>query len=384
MSSLRHWLYGFIPQPLNINFKEQLRASIGALLGLLLTSLLTLLLAGPGATLWLIAPMGASAVLLFAVPSSPLAQPWSILGGNILAAVIGVTCAQWISDISWAAAIAVAISIAGMFALRCLHPPSGAVALSAVLGGQAMQSYDFVLFPVAVNSLLLLLTALLYNNLTRRPYPHPARQKPDQHGLGTRNAMQRFGFSVQDLNHVLKAHNEFIDISPDDLENLFLETEMQVYRRKLGEITCADIMSAEVITAEFGTSLEEAWGLLRRHDIKALPVIDRARRVIGIVTQIDFMKDADLELYQGFEEKLKRFIRRTVGHHADKPEVVGQIMTTQVISAHAQMHIVGLIPLIAQQGLHHIPVIDAERRLVGILTQSDLIAALYRHVSPAD
>ena len=102
----------------------------------------------------LIAPMGASAVLLFAVPSSPLAQPWSIIGGNTVAAIVGVTAAHFISAPVLAASIAIGVAIGAMFTLRCIHPPSGAVALTAVLGGPVITSmgYRFVLWPVLLNS----------------------------------------------------------------------------------------------------------------------------------------------------------------------------------------------------------------------------------------
>jgi CBS domain-containing membrane protein len=76
------------------------------------------------------------------VPASPLAQPWSILGGNLISATIGVACAQTIGDVTLTAAIAVALSIALMLSFRCLHPPSGAVALTAVVGGSTIASLD--------------------------------------------------------------------------------------------------------------------------------------------------------------------------------------------------------------------------------------------------
>src|ERR1019366_10624709 len=114
--------------------------------------------------------------LLFAVPSSPLAQPWSIVGGNMVSAAIGVACAAHIDDLALACGLAASLAIGAMFALRCLHPPSGAVALTAVLGGPAVTSlgYRFVLWPVAVDSLFLLLTALVFNVAVRRRYPHRA------------------------------------------------------------------------------------------------------------------------------------------------------------------------------------------------------------------
>ena len=376
------WLQGFVPGAVRVDPVERLRACCGALLGILLTGVVTRLSLGPNPGLpLLIAPMGASAVLLFGVPASPLAQPWSIIGGNTVSALIGVSCALWISDPTLAASVAIGGAIGAMFALRCLHPPSGAVALTAVLGGPAIlaQGYHFVLLPVLLNSVLLLLVALLFNNATRRRYPHPTTlEHARTHGTTDAPPADRVGFTPADLDHVLKQYNQVLDVSRDDLESLLRQTEMHAYRRRFGEISCADIMSRDVVTVEFGTTLEDAWALLRRHQIKALPVINRVRRVIGIVTQTDFMNHAELDLHRSFDAKLRGFIKRTALTHSDKPEVVGQIMSSPVRSALATMHIVELVPMLSNSGRHHVPVLDAEHRLVGVVTQTDLIAALYR------
>jgi len=123
---------------------------------------------------WFIAPMGASALLLFLLPASPLAQPWSILGGNLLSALVGVSCSKWLGHAVPVAALAVALAAWGMMALRCLHPPGGAMALMAVFGGPAIQQqgYGFALGPVLVNSSLLVLVALLFNRAAGHRYPH--------------------------------------------------------------------------------------------------------------------------------------------------------------------------------------------------------------------
>lgn len=328
----------------------------------------------------LMAPIGASAVLLFAVPTSPLAQPWSIIGGNMIAATAGVTSAILFKDVVIAAAFALSIAIALMFALRCLHPPSGAVALSAVFGDSAVHAlgYHFVLFPVGINSLLLLFVALVYNNATSRTYPHPVIKTPHPSAKQEIPAEMRFGFTAEDLNEVLKQYNQIIDVSPEDLQLLMQQTELHAYRRRFGEITCAEIMSKDVISVEFGTELEVAWTLFRKHKIKAMPVVDRAQRIIGIITQVDFMKHANLDVLDGFENKFKNFIKRTAGINSMKPEVAGQIMTAPVVTASVDMHITELIPLMSQNQLHHhIPVVDEDRKLAGIITQSDLVSALY-------
>jgi CBS domain-containing membrane protein len=383
MNTALRWLQGFVPAPMPVHKVERLRSFCGAFLGIFLTGIVSTLAVGATPALpLLIAPMGASTVLLFGVPASPLAQPWSIIGGNLVSALIGVTCVKFFGGQPvFAAALAIALSVAAMFALRCVHPPSGAVALTAVLGGPVIhaQGYHFVLSPVGLNSVLLLLVALLFNNATRRRYPHaPHLDHANKHHTADVPPSDRLGFTPEDMDAALKEFDEVLDVSRDDLEQLFLQTKMHAYRRRFGEITCADIMSHDLVTLEFGTTLEDAWAMFRDHHIKALPVIDRARHVIGIVTLFDFLKHADVKEYKGFDGKFRQFINRTLRTHTEKPEVVGQIMTPQVKTAHLSTHIVELVPLLSDLGLHHIPIVDKEQRLMGIVTQSDLIAALYR------
>ncbi|OYY84365.1 MAG: hypothetical protein B7Y34_00710, partial [Methylophilales bacterium 16-45-9] len=125
MMHLPDWLRQFTPAATVISNRERLRSAVGAFAGIALTSAISYwFIQDAHAIPYLIAPMGASAVLLFAVPSSPLAQPWSVLGGNTVAAIIGVTCALWITHPMLSAAIAVGLSILIMLYLRCLHPPS--------------------------------------------------------------------------------------------------------------------------------------------------------------------------------------------------------------------------------------------------------------------
>jgi len=265
--------------------------------------------------------------------------------------------------------------------LRCLHPPGGAMALLPLLGGAGVHElgYRFVLEPVGLNVLILLALGFMINNLLpgRR---YPARAVPVRNNVHKQDdpgSLDRVGINQSDVHNALKQMNTFLDVSEDDLNKVYKMAGMQAYRRKMGEITCADIMSRHLVTAEYGTELEEAWAQLRYHKIKAIPVVDRAQRVIGIITLVDFLKRANLKTYDTFQDKLMKFIKRTPGITSDKPEVVGQIMAAPVYTAKETMHIVELVPLLSERGLHHIPIVDAERRLIGMVTQSDLIAALY-------
>ena len=136
------------------------------------------------------------------------------------------------------------------------------------------------------------------------------------------------------------------------------------------------------LAVQFGTPLDEAWSLMRQRHIKALPVIDRSRRIVGIVTAADFMRQIDLDDHSGIGQRLKTFLQRNGSSHSDKSEVVGQIMTRRVQVANLTKHAIELVPLFSKGGHQHIPVIDHENRLVGIITQSDLLRALYRAVTP--
>jgi CBS domain-containing membrane protein len=285
-----------------------------------------------------------------------------------------------VSDVALAAAIAGCLAISAMFVLRCLHPPSGAVALTAVLGGPAVHAagYGFAVTPVALNSLVLVATALFYNNATGRRYPHrQSISQPHPHKTADSTPTQRLGFTAEDLDMVLERYNQVLDVSRDDLESIFLQTEMQAYRRRFGIISCGDIMSRDCITAEFATPLSEAWRLMQYHRVHALPVLDRAKRVIGIVTHSDFLRHSDHDDYGSLRDGLRRLVQRIPLTHSDKPEVVGQIMTKPAKTVPATLSIVDLVPLMADLGLHHMPVLDEENRFVGIVTQSDLVAALY-------
>jgi CBS domain-containing membrane protein len=375
------WLEKFLPKPNTASGREQLRAGIGAIVGLVLTAFLSyFFLNGKSGMAFLVAPMGASSVLLFAVPASPLAQPWSVFGGNVVSAIVGVTCASLIDNPMLAAPLAGGFAIVCMFLARCLHPPGGAVALTAVLAGPAVHAagYEFAFVQVGLNTALMVIAALAYNNLTGRRYPH-TQQSGMQPVHDTRDPVptERVGFTRADLDAVLKSYGQVLDVSRDDLESIIVATEMKAHERRFGIITCGEIMSKDAITLDFSTDLKQAWHLLRHHDLHALPVLNKARRVIGIVAQSDFLKHTDLDEYVSFAERLRRFLMNSPDTHSEKPEVVGQIMVSNVVTAREHTPIVELVPMMSNSGLHHIPVVDADSRFVGMVSQSDLLASLY-------
>lgn len=368
------------PAIVPVSLKERLRASLGALTGILLTGFVSSLAVDSHAAVpLLVAPMGASAVLLFAAPASPLAQPWSILGGNTVAALIGVTCALLIPNPLLAACGAIAAAIAVMLMLNCLHPPSGAVALTAVLGGPAIQQagYWFVLSPIAINSIILLLVALLFNNLTGRRYPHIV-SKPSSAPVTTDPLpSHRLGATQEDIEAAIRDIDEVVDVSADELDELFHKAQIRAFERHADVVTCADIMSRDVVTVASSSDLKAAWRLLMARHVRALPVIRTDGTLVGIVSLDDFLRNSMLSdagtLNLGFRRRLSASLKREA-----LPKTVNDIMKSKVQSALPDTRISRLVYPLVDQGLDQIPVVDDQNRLVGVVSQSDLLAALFQ------
>ena len=158
-----------------VSLSEVCWSWLGSFLGIAAVALLHYKLLDQQGLMLLLGSFGASAVLIYGAVRSPLAQPRNLLGGHILSAVIGVTAFQWLGNNPWlAAAVAVSTSIALMHLTSTLHPPGGATALIAVIGGQSVHKlgYLYVVMPVALGACIMLVVALVVNNIPKtRKYP---------------------------------------------------------------------------------------------------------------------------------------------------------------------------------------------------------------------
>ena len=160
-------------------FKKILWSWLGAFLGIFLIAFLGRFLDNISTfdQLFLIGSFGASAVLVYGAPLAEFSQPRNLIGGHILSAIIGVsickiTPAQLMLPLS--SAFAVSLSIFFMHLTRTLHPPGGATALIAIIGSQKVKDigYFYIFSPVAIGALIMLIVALLVNNLSTNPKRH--------------------------------------------------------------------------------------------------------------------------------------------------------------------------------------------------------------------
>ena len=343
----------FVPILAGATWRDRLVACVGALVCVGATGLICSLLLGNDPHLpLLVAPMGASALLLFAIPSSPLAQPWSIVGGNTVSALIGLLVSRYVPEPAVAAGCAVAFAIAAMSLLRCLHPPGGAAALTAALGGPAVATYGlgFAFVPVGLNALVLTLLGIAFHRFSSHSYPHRAQAPTNSHGTKDLPSAQRVGFNEADIDAALSDVGETFDIDREDLDRLLRRVELHALARKHDLPRCADIMSRDLVRVDQHDDIETARRLLLDHAVRTLPVVDRENRVLGTV---------------GLRELTHPGLR------------VRDVMSPAVI-ARPDEPAVDLIAALTDGRHHAVIVVDDQERLAGLVSQSDLLAMLLR------
>ena len=199
---------------------EKIISGLGAFIAIALIYVVSIAIVGKDAYL-IVASMGAAAVLVFAVPHGMLSQPWPLLGGNLISAVVGVSCAMLIPDLILASAAAVGVAITAMYYLKCLHPPGGATALVAVVGGETVHNLGFwyVLAPVFINVLVMFIVAFLVNALFQwRRYPASLAKNND---TDKAQEVAKHMISHQGVEYALKQIDSFIDVNEDDLNRIY-------------------------------------------------------------------------------------------------------------------------------------------------------------------
>lgn len=209
----------------HVTVAEKLIATIGGFIGIFFISIISFQFVGATGAAFIIPSMGASAVLVFAVPHGKLSQPWSLFGGHMISAVIGVACYKVIPDQFLAAGMAVGLAIGAMHVLKCIHPPGGATALAAVIGGPGIQDLGFyyILNPTLLNSVVIFICAIFFN----RFFPwrqYPANAMRFTHQPEAKDSDTKRQLDTRHIEQALSDMNLIVDITTDDLQELFKRT----------------------------------------------------------------------------------------------------------------------------------------------------------------
>jgi len=211
--SLQHWLGVDGVSP---SHDEKLISGLGAFIGIFITYWISSHFLGQVSALLMVGSMGAGAVLLFAVPHGQLSQPWPAIGGHLIASAIGVSVSMLIANPFLAAALAVSLAIVAMHYLRCIHPPGGATALIAVIGGPDVQAmgYAFML-PVMLNALTIFTVAVLFN------YPFKWRRYPAAWAVTNPVATNAKDLSLKNIERAIQDLDLTVDITEDELLRIY-------------------------------------------------------------------------------------------------------------------------------------------------------------------
>ena len=349
---------------------ESGRAALGAMLGIGIAAFLASA-AADGLFLRhfvLMAPFGATATLIFAAPNSPLAQPWPVFVGTLVSALVAVAVSMAVPQTVVAAPLAVALAIFVMALCRATHPPGGAVALMVPLAGPAHADPAWPFLPLAVGTLLLIGIGVLFARATGRRYPFRHVGDANAVGTGDPDPVERTGLSEDELAGILVRYRQSLNLGVEDLARLIAAAEVEAAGNRIGAGTVASIMSRDLVTVAPDTPLDEIAGLFVRHGFTSLPVVDPNGLFRGVIFQLHLIA----------RQAAAPQRRRPLAPAPDRA-LARDIMDATPVTAAPATPVAALLVPLAISGTDAVPILDAGR-LVGIVTQTDLIAALARHV----
>lgn len=351
---------------------ERMRAGAGALLGLAALGVIAGWLSGRlGVPVALVAPLGASSVLLFAVPSSPLAQPWSVIGGNALSGLVGLGVALFIPSVPLAAGLAVGVAIAVMASARCLHPPGGAVALTMVLLGfrGVGEGLSFLIWNVGLTSLLLVVIASAFHGMSGHTYPEFLK-KPEAPPLQEDGAAE--SAIIED---VLRSSEEIVDISSVELQKIYHRISLRMAMLHRDARSAGDLMTVAPEALSPGLSLTKAFDEVARRAHHTAFVTDENARLIGVVTLADFVDYTDLR-GETIRVNARRRLENAAALRSAPAQIVGDIMRRDTPAVSKADPLSQAVMVALESRLPLVPVVDDKGRLSGVVPPERLMAAL--------
>jgi len=225
LSDLLHKIKTTLGIEKSVSTAEVLASTLGGFIGIFLISLISFHFTGANGAALIVPSMGASAVLVFAVPHGKLSRPWALFGGHLISAFIGGACYQLVPDLFLAAGLAVGLAIGAMHLLNCIHPPGGATALAAVIGGSAINAlgFEYILIPVLLNTVIIFSTAVVFNSFFPwRRYPTSMMRFTDTPVIEEQKPSRYI-----EKEHIERALSDIDlvgDLNVEDLQQLFALT----------------------------------------------------------------------------------------------------------------------------------------------------------------
>lgn len=364
------WIRGYQPAMGWPNPADLARAALGAGLGLGLGELALQLGGGFG----LVAPLGASTVLVFAAPNSPLAQPWSVIVGNTVSTLVALGLALALPVGPWVGPVAVALAIAAMLLARALHPPGGAVAFLVAMGMPG--GWATALPTVVIGSLALVLGGVIWHRLIGRHYPF--RQMAVQ-GEADSSPESRIGLAPAELEAILREYQQAANLGVADLARLVGAAEQAAAARRMEGFTCADIMSRELVTVGPKAPLSLVADHFRDRGFTSVPVTGADGTLLGVIFQLDLIRKAREDAFQHRQSLIGAF-SRVIDDYRARPVEAVDVMRTDVPTVTPETPVGALLPLLAVGRTPAVPVV-ASQKLVGVVTRTDLVAALAQRLA---
>lgn len=374
LRELRRQLRRFGPSMGRRPTVDILRGAIGAGLAILLVTVIVRTLPhSREAGIHLVSSFASTALLLFVLPNSPLAQPWSSMMGMIISAVVPIAVLKLIPP-PYADGLAVTAAIVAMMAARALHPPAAGIALLAVLeyeNGHQL-GFDFAIFPIGAMTAILVLFAIGYNRLFGIPYPTRPLARDPPHPAHARRPARTL--SQRDLSNLLVAFNQSANMAPADLARLMEAAGHRAAGALLADTRVRDLMTRNPATVGPEAPLTEIVRKMTQCNLHTLPVVDSEGSYLGVVDQ----HDALAELFREFDLLRRPFRLRTTPPEAE----VRTIFHTDIETVDGDTPIGALLERLADREARVVPVTEGHR-LVGILTRTDIVALLLDHAPAA-
>lgn len=346
-----------------------------ALLCLTLVSIVSVQFVGASGAPPLLASMGAAAVLMFYAPASPMATFWAFICGNLLSAVVGVTCRMFLPENVFLGPLTVALAILLMHLCRCQHPPGGATALVAVIGGPEIYQlgYTYVLTPVLLNLSIFLLGVLLHRQLLTylaRSDQLNARLlsiiKQDQ---SAQLPVASDIYQHEDLVNALKHYDSTLDISTQKLNEIFQLTLFQAKTRQLKVQSCVEIAVGHNATTEYGEYLLDAFKKMQMLEVDYLVVIDRSKHVLGYISLYHLSEFLNSDPKTTALASFHTALKPSGNLHSNTAEFVGQVMQ-DVVSVHAEESAINVV-LKGEEDLY--AVVDDKQHFLGYVLKTSII-----------